>query len=50
MGLVAAKKVHNLMIDNVLNASINLFYDVTPIGTIMNRFSNDLDELDRNVF
>jgi len=34
------------MLNKVLSAPINLYYDVTPIGQILNRFSKDLDVLD----
>lgn len=34
------------MIHKVMRAPINLFFDVTPTGTIMNRFSKDLNLLD----
>ena len=32
-----------------MNAPINLFFDVTPTGTIMNRFSKDLQVMDNNI-
>jgi len=37
------------MITKVLNAPINLYFDVTPIGTIMNRFSKDISMIDNNI-
>ena len=37
------------MIDSVLRAPVNLFFDVTPSGTILNRFSKDLAVLDNEV-
>lgn len=49
MGISASKVVHQKMICSVLKAPINLFYDVTPTGTILNRFSKDLQVLDNNV-
>ena len=33
------------MIDKVVHAPVNLYFDVTPIGRIMNKFSKDLDSL-----
>ena len=45
MFIGAARRLHNEMIEAILNAPINLYYDVTPIGTIMNRFSSDIDML-----
>lgn len=36
------KSLHEDMMAKVLNAPINLYFDTTPIGRIMNRFSKDL--------
>ena len=33
------------MIEKVGNAPINLYYDVTPIGRVLNKFSSDLNDL-----
>ena len=43
MSYTAGKKIHAQMLNHVLNAPINLFYDVTPTGLIVNRFSKDLE-------
>ena len=34
------------MLAKVMNAPINLYFDVTPIGRILNRFSKDLNVLE----
>ncbi|CAK9002968.1 unnamed protein product [Durusdinium trenchii] len=34
------------MVQKVLNASAPLFFDVVPVGRILNRFSKDLDAMD----
>ena len=34
------------MIDRVLNAPINLYFDTTPIGRIINRFTKDMSLLE----
>jgi len=34
------------MIHHVLRAPVNLYFDTTPIGRILNRFSKDLQELE----
>ena len=37
------------MINRVIRSPINLFFDVTPSGTIINRFSNDIQMLDQHL-
>ena len=49
MNLRASRFVHNKMLTKILKAPINLFYDVTPTGLILNRFSTDLDVLDNEI-
>ena len=39
------RKLHEDMITRVINAPINLYYDVTPIGRVLNKFSSDLGDL-----
>lgn len=34
------------MIKKVLNAPINLYFDITPIGRILNKFSKDLSAVE----
>ena len=35
---------HNVMLQNVIEAPINLYHDITPFGQIMNKFTIDLDK------
>lgn len=35
-------QVHNDVLKSILNAPVNLFFDVTPNGSIMSRFSEDM--------
>ena len=37
-----SKKIHKLMILNVMRSPMS-FFDVTPSGWILNRFSKDMD-------
>ena len=46
MSIKTSTLLHEQMITKVMNAPINTFFDVTPVGTIMNRFSKDLQVLD----
>lgn len=41
----AAKSLHNDMLRNILRAPL-LFFDTTPLGRILNRFSKDTDTVD----
>ena len=36
------KKLHEDMIKKIFSAPVNLYFDTTPIGRIINRFSKDL--------
>jgi len=43
--LKASQKLHDALTDAVLKAPI-AFFDVTPIGRVLNRFAADMDKLD----
>jgi ATP-binding cassette subfamily C (CFTR/MRP) protein 1 len=43
--LGASKKIHDGLADSILRAPV-AFFDVTPIGRILNRFAADMDKLD----
>jgi hypothetical protein len=49
-GWFAARKIQRLVLKKVLNAPINLYFDITPIGRILNRFSKDLNILEMQFF
>ena len=42
----ASRNFHNAIFSRVLAAPVNLFFDVTPAGTILNRFAKDMDHVD----
>ncbi|RIA90254.1 P-loop containing nucleoside triphosphate hydrolase protein [Glomus cerebriforme] len=46
--LVASRKLHEAILDKVLKAKIR-FFDTTPIGRILNRFSKDMEVVDQNL-
>ncbi|KAF1329532.1 Multidrug resistance-associated protein abc superfamily, partial [Globisporangium splendens] len=45
----SSKNIHDGLFRRVLSAPVNRYFDVTPVGRILNRFSNDLDQLDANL-
>lgn len=42
----AGKLLHEEMITRIIHAPINLYYDITPIGKSLNKFSKDLNDLE----
>ncbi|VDK77147.1 unnamed protein product [Litomosoides sigmodontis] len=45
VSLNAASQLHNRMFDSVMRGTVR-FFDTTPTGRILNRFSKDMDEID----
>lgn len=41
-----AQNTHDTMLSCILRAPVNTYFDVTPTGRILNRFSRDLDSMD----
>jgi ABC-type multidrug transport system fused ATPase/permease subunit len=46
--LKASKRIHSQLINSILRAKVR-FFDVTPVGRIINRFSSDMETIDQNV-
>lgn len=46
--LKASRKIHQLLLHNVLRAKFK-FFDTTPLGQITNRFSKDLQSIDQDI-
>ena len=46
----ATSRLHDRMVERVLNAPINLYFDRTPVGRILNRFSKDLQAADSQMW
>ena len=40
-GLNASNTIHFKMLDSLIDAPVNLFFDVTPIGRIINRLTRN---------
>jgi ATP-binding cassette subfamily C (CFTR/MRP) protein 1 len=47
--VVASRKVHGVMLRSVFEAPLTTYFDVTPIGRILNRFSKDINTLDESI-
>ncbi|KAF1329526.1 Abc transporter c family member 2, partial [Globisporangium splendens] len=45
----SSSNLHNELFRRVLSAPVNRYFDVTPVGRILNRFSNDLDQVDASL-
>ncbi|EQC27624.1 hypothetical protein SDRG_14673 [Saprolegnia diclina VS20] len=46
VAIKCSQSLHALLLRKVLAAPVPTFFDVTPIGRILNRFSSDLDQTD----
>ncbi|KAB2051303.1 hypothetical protein ES319_A12G046600v1 [Gossypium barbadense] len=46
--LRAARRLHDMMLNSILRAPM-LFFQTNPTGRVINRFSRDLGDIDRNV-
>lgn len=42
MRIKTSSKFFNMMLERVVSAPVNLYFDVTPIGRILNYFGTDL--------
>lgn len=49
LNIKAGQIVHKTLITNVLAAPVNLFFDTTQSGTIINRFTGDIGKFDGEV-
>lgn len=44
--LTGAKLMHDQLLKNVMRAPTTQFFDITPVGRILSRFSKDVDVVD----
>ena len=49
-GVSASKSIHSRMVFQILHASISDYFDRVPFGQLLNRFSSDIELVDRRVF
>lgn len=47
--LGASRILHKQLLQNVLRAPLASFFDVTPLGRVLNRFSKDVDTTDTDL-
>ena len=47
-GIFASKLLHNRMLENILRSPMS-FFDTTPLGRILNRFSKDIYVIDEAI-
>lgn len=45
-----AKKLHRELLKKVMNAPVNLYFDVTPVGKLLSNFTSDIGRTDRAFF
>ena len=46
--LTASRRLHDMLLNSVCRAKFK-FFDVTPLGQLMNRFSKDLEAVDQDI-
>lgn len=45
-----SSKLHNSLLENVMNAPVNLYHEKTPLGKLLKYFTKDVDSCDRGFF
>jgi len=45
-----AKKLHATLLRKVMNAPVNLYFDITPTGKLLKNFTEDIGRTDRAFF
>ncbi|OQR86838.1 canalicular multispecific organic anion transporter [Achlya hypogyna] len=46
IAVLCSKSLHAMLFEKVVSAPVPTFFDITPMGRILNRFSSDLDQVD----
>uniref|UniRef100_A0A182PLM5 Multidrug resistance-associated protein 1 n=1 Tax=Anopheles epiroticus TaxID=199890 RepID=A0A182PLM5_9DIPT len=47
--LEASRTLHKTLLQRVLHAPLTAFFDITPVGRVLNRFSKDIDTTDSDL-
>ena len=50
MGLRMSRILHSTLLKRVIHAPINLFFDITPLGNLINGFTEDMARCDRDFY
>ena len=50
VGAKMSKTIHNSLLKKVLNAPVNLYFDITPVGKLLKYFTSDIGRIDRAFF
>jgi len=50
IGSRMAKELHKNLLAKVVNAPVNLFFDVTPLAKLLGNFTGDIGAVDRSLF
>jgi len=50
IGSRMAKELHKNLLARVVNAPVNLFFDVTPLAKLLDNFTGDIGDVDRALF
>ena len=49
MSIKVSTHIHEKLLNSFVKAPINLFYDITPLGRLLNRLSKDINRIDEEI-
>jgi ABC-type multidrug transport system fused ATPase/permease subunit len=50
VGVYTSRNLHNKLLENVMNAPVNLYHEKTPLGKLLKYFTKDVENVDRGFF